>query len=123
MQKGAAHGPPRDVQDCGGTGHAPSPPPRHQAEEKRRARAKAGPGDSDNASRKARASPRGFANDGSAQMPKEARPGPAHWHSPRELRPGLREIPQPADGGVPLVADLHRVRAEPRDALLGPPVL
>src|ERR1700690_209972 len=51
MQKGAAPGPPRDVQDCGRTGHAPSPPPQHRAEEKLVARAKAGRGDSDKTNR------------------------------------------------------------------------
>jgi len=47
-------------------------------------------------------------------MPKEARPGPAHWHPPRELRPGLREIPQPAGGCAPRRSTCRRPGPGPR---------
>ena len=45
LPTGATRGSPGDVQDCGETGHAPSPPSRHRAERKHQARAKAGRGD------------------------------------------------------------------------------
>jgi len=61
MRKGATRGPPGDVQDCGETGHAPSPPPRHRAE--RWARAKAGPGDRVDDSRLGRGSSKGISGE------------------------------------------------------------